>query len=184
MTGTKYKFIIPAILVMAGILVSCTNDLDSIQKIEDDPNAADEVIDKLNLVYSDSAIVQVKIFSNHAETFHKPKDRTEMSQGLIVDFFDKKGKISSRLTAIYGEINHKSGQVYVRDSVRLINYERDQVLETEDLYWNQRDSSIYTKKNVVIRSRDSKIKAMGRGLSTTQKFELYTIDEPTGEFEI
>lgn len=184
MTRTKYTFLIPAFILLAGILVSCANDLDSIQKIEDESSMADEVLDELRLVYSDSAVIQIEIYANHGETVHKPKELTQLSNGLIVNFFDNNGEISSRLTSVYGEINHQTGKLYVRDSVRLINFEKDQILETEELFWNQNDSTIYTKKNVVIRSKDNKVKAMGKGLSTTQKFEKYTIDEPTGVFEI
>lgn len=184
MALNRYTIFIPAVIFTAGILFSCSNSLDSIAKIAENPNAPDEEMNDLNLIYTDSGHVQVKIYANTSESFHKPKDITYLKKGLRVDFYTKTGEITSILTAINGVINHKTGKVHVSDSVRLINIEKERILETEDLHWNQKDSTIFTKKHVVIRSKDNGIQGEGEGLSTTQSFDTYKIDKPSGSFTL
>lgn len=184
MTFNRYTIFIPAVIFTAGILFSCSNSLDSIAKMTEDPNAPEEEMHNLHLIYTDSGHVQVKIYANTSETYHEPKDVTYLKKGLRVDFYTKTGDITSTLTALNGEINHKTGKLHVSDSVRLINIEKKRILETEDLHWNQNDSTIYTKKHVVIRSEDNGIQGEGEGLSTTQSFETYKIDKPSGSFTL
>lgn len=179
-----YNYRIPALLYIAGILFfACENDLDSIQKVTYNPNAPSEVSRNLNVLYNDSGYAKIKIFATLAETYRSPKYITKLKDGLKVEFYSEDGKITSQLTALYGEINYETGMVTVRDSVGLLNIEKKQRLETEELFWNQKDSTIYTDKNVIIKSDDNSIKGRGRGLKTNQDFSTYKILQPVGKFK-
>ena len=181
----KHTFRIPAILAMAGILFfACENDLDKIQKVTYNPNAPSEVTRNLTVFYNDSGYAKIRIYATLAETYTKPKRITKLKDGLKVDFYSEDGEIVSKLTALYGEINYETGMVVVRDSVHLLNIEKGQYLETEELFWNQRDSTIYTDKNVIVKSKDNSIDGMGRGLKTNQQFSHYKILKPVGKFEV
>ena len=81
-----------------------------------------------------------------------------------------------------GNFNHDQGIVEVRDSVRLINFSKQQVLETEYLIWNKEDSTIRTDRNVIVRSLKEIIK--GKGLITKQDFSFFEILEPTGKMTL
>jgi len=70
----------------------------------------------------------------------------------------------------------------VKDSVRLYNYQKKQTLKTEVLYWQQKDSMIYTPKRVYIFSPKGKF--MGEGLKTKQDFSRYEILKPQGNVVI
>ncbi|MDO7610040.1 MAG: LPS export ABC transporter periplasmic protein LptC, partial [Crocinitomicaceae bacterium] len=69
-----------------------------------------------------------------------------------------------------------------KDSVRLYNYKKDQTLETEELTWNKRDSTIRTDKQVVVRSPKELL--TGRGLETKQDFSYFEILNPTGRLNL
>lgn len=179
-----YKFRIPVMCFMTGILFyACENDLDSIQKVTYDPNAPSEVTRNLSVFYNDSGYAKIRIFATLAETYRSPKHITKLKDGLKVEFYSDEGVITSQLTALYGEINYETGMIVVRDSVGLLNIAKKQRLETEELFWNQKDSTVYTDKNVIIKSDDNSIKGRGRGLMTNQNFSTYKILQPVGKFK-
>ena len=70
----------------------------------------------------------------------------------------------------------------VKDSVRLYNYKKKQTLETEVLYWNQKDSSIFTPAQVIVKSPDGTF--LGEGIKTKQDFSRYEILKPRGKIKI
>jgi LPS export ABC transporter protein LptC len=86
------------------------------------------------------------------------------------------------LTALYGEINYTKGLLMVKDSVRLYNFEKKQTLETEALFWNQKDSMIYSKSSVIVRSPKGTI--FGEGIRTKQDFSRYELIKPVGKFQM
>ncbi|NRA10471.1 MAG: LPS export ABC transporter periplasmic protein LptC [Crocinitomicaceae bacterium] len=170
---------IPVVLFTAGILFSCVNDLDTIQKVTFDDKAPEEVMANAEVLISDSGLAQFRIHAVLAETYKMPERITKIKDGVTVDFFSPEGKIVSKLTAQYAEINHRTGLMFVRDSVVLRNINKNQFLETEELFFNQRDSSIYTDRNVIVK-RNGKV-GTGSGIRTTQSFSSYKVTDPVGE---
>ena len=176
---------VPVVILATGILFSaCVNDLDTIEKVTFDPAAPDEVTEDLNLIYTDSGYTQLRLNAKIAETYLTPQHVTKLKKGLKVEFFDNVGTVSSTLISQYGEINYSSGIVTVRDSVILKNHLKKRQLETESLFWNQNDSTIYTDKNVIVRRASGEIIARGKGIRTTQNFDRYTILEPVGKIDL
>lgn len=171
-------------MFVAGILFSCVNDLDTIEKVTYDPNAPDEVTTDLEVFYNDSGAAQIRIYAKLAETFTKPERITKLKDGIKVDFFNSDGTIVSTLTALYGEVNFNTGKIFVQDSVQLRNHAKDQVLETEQLFWNQKDSTIYTYKNVVVRTPKDIL--YGRGIRSKHTFneDKFQFFEPYGEVDV
>jgi LPS export ABC transporter protein LptC len=124
----------------------------------------------------------VEIHAALAETFRGKEQLTKIKDSLKVFFFNEKGDVVSTLSALYGEINYNSGELMVKDSVRLYNHKKKQTLETEALFWNQKDSSIYSKSAVIVRSPKGKI--FGKGIRTKQDFSNYVLLEPVGSWQI
>jgi LPS export ABC transporter protein LptC len=164
------------------LLASCENDLDQIKKITFDPKAPDEVIKNFKLIYTDSGFAQIEVYAKIAETYTKPIAITKFKDGLKVNFFSADGKIASVLTAEYGEYNTTDQTVIVRNNVILRNIEKAQQMETEQLTWNQKDSSIYSKTSVIVRS-DKGI-FYGDGILTKQDFSYYEFIKPHGRIDM
>ena len=170
-------------LCLTGILFSCVNDLETIQKITFDPKSPDETTKDLHIVISDSGYARIEIFASIAETFTGNKNITKIKDSLRVNFFNENGTVVSTLSALYGEVNLTEGTILVRDSVRLYNFKNKQSLETEALFWNQRDSSIYSISQVIIRSPKGIV--IGKsGMKTTQEFDRYELLKPEGKIQI
>ena len=164
------------------ILSACENNMEDVQRVSFNPKSPDEVVVNFKMVYSDSGQARVRLAAGFSETFRSPEHITHLRDSLRVDFYGKNGEIVSTLTAKYGKINHSSNQLYVKDSVRLYNYKKKQTLKTEVLYWQQKDSMIYTPKTVYIFSPKGQFR--GQGLRTKQDFSRYEILKPEGNIEI
>ena len=172
-------YLIPVMIFMAGIFFSCVNDLDKVKKVTTRPDSPNETSEDLHVVYTDSGLTQIEIFATIAETYSEPKAMTQFKDGLKVNFFNPDGSIASTLTSLYGEIDQKTGNITVRDSVRLRNIEEQKTMETEVLYWNQKGDSIYTDKAVVVKSPDMILS--GIGAWTTPKFDTAQFYKPTAK---
>ena len=179
----RLNYLIPVTILLAGILFSCVNDIDTIQKVSHDPSAPDEVIKNLKVFRTDAGNASVQIVAALAESYNEPKKIIKLKDGLKVDFFSETGEIISSLTALYGEIDKDTGIMMVRDSVVLRNLEKKQNLETEELYYNEGDSTIFTDKNVIIKKDGKGVIGRGRGIKTTQFFYKGVVTHPEGKID-
>jgi len=169
------------VIVLLLFGVACTNDLDKIKKITYDPQSPDEISKNLTIYHSEGGYAKFHIFAQHAERYAEPPI-TQIKDSLKIDFFDQDGTVTSTLTALYGEIDHDTEKMYVKDSVKLVNHAADQrTLYTSILYWNQNDSTLYTDKDVRLES--PKGVAYGTSLHAKQDFSSYTITNPKGAYE-
>ena len=163
-------------------LAACENDVAVVQRISFEADAPTESTKNLVLTYAEAGYARVEIHAALAETFRGKEQLTKINDSLKVYFFNEKGDVVSTLSALYGEINYNTGELMVKDSVRLYNHKKKQTLETEALFWNQKDSSIYSKSAVIVRSPKGKI--FGKGIRTKQDFSNYVLLEPVGSWQI
>lgn len=163
-------------------MTACVNDLDSIRKITFKATDPDERTTNLEVFYTDSGYARVQIFAKLAETYSKPEPVIKLKDGVKINFFSENGEIVSVLTALYGEIQQERGTMFVRDSVQLYNFGKKQRLETEELFWNQKDSSIYSEKPVVVKTPESVL--FGKGIRTKQDFSAYEFLQPRGKMKM
>jgi LPS export ABC transporter protein LptC len=160
----------------------CQNDIALVQRISFQSDAPTESTKDLVMTYAEAGYARVEIHAALAETYRNNSQVTQIKDSLKVYFFNEKGAIVSTLSARYGQINYNTGELMVKDSVRLYNIEKKQTLETEALYWNQKDSSIFTKSAVIVRSPKGKL--FGKGIRTKQDFSNYVLLEPVGSWQL
>jgi len=170
------------LLLVAGWLTSCVNDIDSIRKVTFKPSDPDERMANMHVFYNDSGYARIEVFAKLAETYSKPESVVKLKDGVRVKFFSTNGEIVSELTALYGEIRQDKGTMFVRDSVQLYNYDKQQRMETEELHWNQKDSAIYTNTAVIVRTPEALF--FGQGVKTKQDFSTYEFLRPTGTINL
>jgi LPS export ABC transporter protein LptC len=164
------------------VLFSCENDLDVVKQVTFKSSDPDERTLNVHLIYSDSGIAKVELNAKLAETYNKPKKIIKFKDGLKINFYSSKGRIESVLTALYGQISQEDGQMIVRDSVRLRNLNKNQVLESEELFWNQKTEAISTNKPVLVRSQGGLF--YGDGIKTSQDFKVYEFIKPKGTINL
>jgi LPS export ABC transporter protein LptC len=170
------------VLLVTLFLFSCENDLETIKKITFNAKSPDETTKNLKMIYSDSGYAKVEIYATLAETYRAKEHITKVKDSLRVNFFSAKGIVESTLSARYGEINNTRGTILVKDSVRLYNFAKKQMLETEALFWDKKDSTIYSLNQVIIKSPKGIV--FGDGIRTNQSFTKYVLLKPTGKVKL
>jgi LPS export ABC transporter protein LptC len=177
-TPSLFSFTVSLLLLLS----SCENDVALVQRISYQADAPTESTKNLVLTYAEDGYAKVEIHAALAETYRGQEQITKIKDSLKVYFFNDRGDIVSTLSALYGEINYNNGALMVKDSVRLHNHKKQQTLETESLFWNQKDSSIYTESAVIVRSPKGKL--FGKGIRTKQDFSSYVLLQPVGSWQI
>ncbi len=153
------------------VLLSCENDLENIKKVTATDKTPDQITNGLHSIYTDSGLVVYEIFANRMEVFEKPTQTTYFKNGFTVNYYNKNSKIISTLKADYAEIKEADNLVVCRNNVIFTNYEKQQTLKTEELFWDKKLKKVRTSKNFFIESPT--IEARGIGLETDETFSEY-----------
>ncbi|MEM7572670.1 MAG: LPS export ABC transporter periplasmic protein LptC [Bacteroidota bacterium] len=164
------------------LLSGCVNDPAELDQFVMPLSDEVEIAEGVTIRYSDSAqikvVIQAPLMLNHLD----PSDPyQEFPDGLHVTFFDEFQDTSSTLIAQRGIVRQRAGEVVVRDSVvwQSVN---DEMLETEELIWDQREELIHTNKFVVITQPDAIL--YGYGFESPQNFSTARIKQVTGRVPI
>lgn len=170
------------LLLFLPFLASCINNMDDIQRISLKKNTPDEAIIDFRLIYNESGSAKVEVLSAYSESFRQPEYITYLRDSLRVNFFSEDGTVKSSLTAKFGKINHTKDMIEIRDSIRFYNYGKKQLMKTELLYWNRKDSTISTDKPVIVIAPNGYF--YGKGVRAKQDFSSYEILKPEGHLII
>lgn len=164
-----YKSILAFSLV--GVLFSCENDLETIKTVTATDETPDEIVNHMHTLYSDSGVVNYEIIATRVEKFGEPKDITVFKDGFTVNFYKAKDSIVSKLTADYGEMRDREKLIIAKNNVIFTNYDKNQTLKTEELYWDQKEKRVKTDKQFNIIG--DKTEVWGYGLDTDENFTDY-----------
>ena len=168
-------------ILFTALLSSCSGDMAQMKKIKGDKNAPNEVIKNFYLLFNEYGNTKLGVYADIAETYVKEERITQLKDSLKIDFYDADGSIQSSLYAKYGEINFATGEMFVKDSVHFHNLVDDRHMYTTILFWNQKDSMIYTNEKVKVVS--DKGVGYGESFKARQDFSYYKITRPTGKYE-
>ena len=173
-------FIRCAALVL--LLSSCENDLEEIAALSEQLSTEVETVKEVEILYSDSAQVRVRITGPTMLYYlDQAEPQQEFTEGVVVDFFGPDGEVTSQLTAQYALRMDNRKEVVVRDSVVWKSVEGE-ILETEELFWDERRQKIYSNKFVVITRPDEII--YGHGFEADQDFSYSRINAIEGRIKV
>lgn len=168
--------------MIPGILFSCANKMEEVEKIIHTENKPIKTAKEVSLIYSERAKAQVKINAPVMEEYVDEDDNyIEMPEGMEVLFFDSLMHVKSRLTAKYSihKVSEKVMEAY--NDVEVVN-ENGEQLNTEKLIWKQDSAKIYSDKMVKITTKDEII--LGEGMEAEQDFTEYKIHRIKGIINI
>ena len=136
--------------------------------------------ENVELYYSEKDIIKVKMVTPLMHEF-KNQDR-ECPKGIYMEFFDENGKLESTLKANHAYFFKEQNQWRGRGDVIVKNIQKNEQLNTEELFWKQADKKIFTDKFVTIRQQDDVI--YGEGLDAKEDMSDYTINKISGTFDV
>jgi LPS export ABC transporter protein LptC len=156
--------------------------MEDVQRISFNKKSPDEAVIDFRLIYNELGSTKVEVRSAYSESFRQPEYITYLKDSLRVNFFAEDGTIKSSMTAKFGKINHTKDIIEIRDSIRFYNYGKKQLLKTELLFWNRKDSTITTDKPVMVTAPNGYF--YGKGVRAKQDFSTYEILRPEGHILI
>jgi LPS export ABC transporter protein LptC len=136
--------------------------------------------EKVEMFYSETDKVKIKMTADLVYEFQNG-DR-EFPKGLYLEFFNEFGRLESILKANQAYFFKEENKWRGRGNVEVKNVEKNEQLNTEELFWKPADKKIFTENFVTIRQQGDVI--YGVGLDAKQDLSDYTILKPTGEIEV
>ncbi len=163
------------------LLMGCENDVKKVYELTTKANLPVDKGVNIELIYSDSAQIKIKLTAPISERFLGEKPYLEFKKGVEVIFYDSLMNQESKMSAEYAIQKETENIVEGRKNVEIIN-KKGEKLNTEQLFWNKETHLIYTDKFVKITTADEII--MGNGLEADQNFTKYKIKSVSGTITI
>lgn len=175
-----YKLLL--ILYLFFFLLSCDDSTKSggiIAKSQAQIEKAKDV----EILYSDSAVVRVKITSPDLWSYlERENPHDEFPNGVRLDFFDPQQVPSSVLTAKRASRYHLKNQVILQDSCVWQSISNQETLEAFELIWDENLEKVYSNKLVIISTATERI--WGYGFETNRDFTRWKINKPQGRLAV
>jgi LPS export ABC transporter protein LptC len=127
--------------------------------------------ENVELFYSQNEQVKVKMKAELLYEFQNG-DR-EFPKGVYMEFYTEFGRLESTLRADHAFYFKNDAQWRGRGNVEVKNVEKNEQLNTEELFWKPAKKDIFTEKFVTIRQQGDVI--YGTGLTAKQDLSDYTI---------
>ncbi|MFV0248210.1 MAG: LPS export ABC transporter periplasmic protein LptC [Tenacibaculum sp.] len=172
--------IIIAIIFITAMFFSCTNNKKEVQDFLADKNLPIAIGKNIFHVYKDSGKISSKLITPllHDYTNRKEHPYNEFPEGIKIISFDKNGKDSTTITANYALTYNNTRISEIKDNVVIVNHSENTVLETNQLYWDQREKYFFTEHGFRLRSPADTVN--GFGFESKQDLSQYTAKDITG----
>lgn len=164
------------------MLAACNDLKEEKRQVFTENDVAIEVGRDVEILYSDSAIVRVRVTGPLLHNYtDRENPRQEFPNGVKIDFLEPNLSIRSTLTAKTAVRYQEKGQIIARDSVVLVSAKQEK-LETEELIWDEKTAKVYTEKFVKVTQPGEII--YGYGLEAVQDFSYWKITVPKGRIKV
>jgi len=154
---------------------SCANNIEEVNALLDKEEIKSELAEDIELIYSDSALVKMRITAPQLRRHLNKKNVTEVfEKGLSAEFFGPTQRVNAWLDAKYAIRKQGDNEIVVRDSVVLWN-EKKEKLETTELIWDETEQYLFTNKFVMITQPEQGDTSFGYGFESNAEFTRFEI---------
>jgi LPS export ABC transporter protein LptC len=162
------------------LFFGCESNFKEVQKINVTEFTPSGDADKVNLKYTDSGLIKVVLLSPKMLDFSTVDfPFTEFPKGIDVTLYDNEGK-TTRVTSNYAISYKVTGIIDLQGKVKIVS-EKGQTLETEQLYYDQKNEWFFTEKK--FKFTDIKGSSNGQGIDFSKDFKIINSQRLTGEFD-
>ncbi len=174
-----------SILLLAVYVLSSscsTNKPEEIQAISNREEIPSLVFRDLESVFTDSGRVERRVITPEMKHFTYSKDeaRIEFPQGLNVITYNTDGSVKGQIKARHAIYFEKDELWELNNDVEAVS-EKNEILNTEQLFWDTKKEIIYSDKFVKITSESGIW--MGTGFDADQNMDKWEIRDISGEME-
>lgn len=109
----------------------------------------------MEIMYSDSGKVQMKLTAPLIKQYKKvEKPYLEFPEGIHMYFYNEYYEYKAEMQADYAIYYNEDKYWQARGNVIAINYEKDEKLNTQELFWDEKTQKIYSNSFSRIENRD------------------------------
>lgn len=163
------------------ILISCDGSIKDIQKINLKTFSPIGEARDFNLKYTDSGKIKAILISPQMLDYSQLEfPFTEFPKGIKVTIYDEQGH-QSFVTSSYAISYSKSNIIDLRGKVKITTQD-GKVLETEQLYYDQKNQWFFTQKKYKFIDKSSVIE--GIGIDFSKDFKILDTQQITGVYSI
>jgi LPS export ABC transporter protein LptC len=173
-----FKWFVTALAVT--LFFGCESNFKEIQKINFSEFVPSSDADMVNLKYTDSGRITAVLVSTKMLDYASVEfPFTEFPKGIDVTLYDKKAK-KTFIKSNYA-ISYKGTNIIdLQGKVRIFT-EQGQTLETEQLYFDQKNEWFFTERRFKL--TDPKGVSNGQGIDFSRDFKVINSQKITGEIE-
>ena len=134
-----------------------------------------------SLIYSDSARVKVKVTARKQVQFENGD--WELKDSVRVYFYDQDMTVYSQMKADKALFDKQKNIWEITGNVEVRNLKKEEVMTTEELYWDPNRRKIYNNTSVRVESPTDLLNGQN-GFEAEQDFSKYQFRKPSGSFMI
>ena len=167
---TFHKILIAALFVGCFFLFSCENDRGVVndlgKKTAQNTEEATDVKINYTVGGKTKTIITGPLMVHVSDTVAY----YEFPNSLKAAFYNLQAQKETILTANYGTYREITNNIYLRDSVKIVNLLKGDTIYCEDLYWDSKriGQEFYTSKKVRIRQPDGQYLNLAEGMEADQ----------------
>lgn len=169
-------------LVISCLFLSCENNLKEVQELNTKSTGVEVARHIETYYYGGNGKLKAKLTAPLLYRYMKSAPYMEINDGLRVDFYNDSLQLESVLTARKGYYNEGENDMWVKDSVVVINREGNR-LDCEDLHWDPKNQEFFTKHFAKMTSATG-ITIGKDGLKANQDFSRIGFFNSHANFEI
>ena len=168
-------------MVMAiTLLLGCESNFKEVQKINFSEFVPSGEADKINLKYTDSGRITAILVSPKMREFASVDfPFTEFPKGIDVTLYDINGK-RTFIKSDYATSYKLTNIIDLKGNVKITSQD-GQILETEQLYFDQKNEWFFTEKS--FKFNDPKGVSNGQGIDFSKDFKVINSQRIAGELE-
>ena len=162
------------------LFFGCESKFKEVQKINFTEFVPSGDADNVNLKYTDSGLIKVILISPKMLDYSSIDfPFTEFPKGIDVTLYDNKAK-TTHVTSNYAVSYKLTGIIDLQGKVKIISQD-GQTLETEQLYYDQKNEWFFTEKK--FKFTDLKGSSNGQGIDFSKDFKIINSQRIMGEFD-
>lgn len=166
------------VLALAALVAACEEKIKpSILPTVDSKTIPQQESWNSHIVLSDSGLIRATIDAGYLRVF-EGSQQTQMSEGVVVHFFNVQGEQTSVLTSKEAIVDETTDNLEAIGNVLVVSPDSTK-LRTEHLYWDNQKQLVHTPEFVQIVSPKEKLQ--GHGFESDQNLQHYRIFHVTGQ---
>ncbi|WP_269240624.1 LPS export ABC transporter periplasmic protein LptC [Flavobacterium limnophilum] len=174
----KHLILAPVLVMVIALLFGCESNFKEVQKSNFSEFVPSGEADKINLKYTDSGRITVVLISPKMREFATVDfPFTEFPKGIDVTLYDKNGK-KTYIKSDYATSFKATNIIDLKGNVK-INSQDGQMLETDQLYFDQKNEWFFTEKS--FKFTDPKGVSNGKGIDFSKDFKVINSQSIVGE---